>query len=1695
MSNDDGSALENRKRKWKQNVPSVNNVSSSLFDDLQILINGIDLLNVGVSNNYRPVAEFFQKGLAVQCTQGWSYYAQVNEHAKFAETTVKLRKLIAVLNSDASVVQYGIVIIRDILNNYCKVLYRGINNLRPSITNSVFSLMTEIVQFNNGQFVDEFMSYFDLTLTGLLKVLNPRKLDNVDVETTKKSTHVSMRASFIKFWIALIRSAPALLRKDILTDNQKIITAWIKNIAKMDSAETVEESLRLFNECILKEPSFKKMTKCKILNEFVVSRLHEFYYSPNKAIVSLVDEFFQIYGGDTELGIVFPERASWFEDSLDTKPGVSVFINQKEFKLHNKLLYTTLTFFKPWEDDTQCNTVMKILENVPELVAPYSTYISSMGSHDPKMTGYWFGMTLFLGRLINLPIPEYLHTVETDSLPSTAIVMESIIPCSLTKTALTKCFQNNVNLIRQMGSQLLVFSLRKLDKVLDLYNEKGWDTSKSMLLNAYFLCLPDLPTFTATLNTLYTDCPSNKILPLSLTVILNYYSKIFPNFFNVNLPASNIYVDIMKSEQYSGIDLVMLDNFMKFQELNNSQIKWWNASNNENSLFTSLLRLASSKNSSSIVISRISNLLHSLLQFTNIFKMEELTSSPLSALINSLSVLTNADAPVLTTEGVKIWKLFDEVISRCYKTPYKYVDLARQYENHSPFLMALIEQWKFVEIGNPKESVIVKWLLVFFRNMLVLGESENGIRSLLSSFENIPKDLVDFYLSFDDDSIKNLSKPELLLVQNDSTSTYDHILLKTTAKLNNVNRFPVNSFDVAAIVFRLKKIITAGFFSPQIREIVDNLLSRVGNYALGDLTFKKHLVSKSYFSHLFDTDLPTLGSESFDLLFYVVNGIQQIYGQLDIKYDEFRDYAFGKFISLSVLENSQQRTTALSILSQIVSDKNIISCLESLDNYSDIVSYQLLQRCLVDEIRIDFDLFLKVVENADTEVQKLLEQILNAKLVNNIDASKLALAIIGKEPFFIEACMQIKTLADRLAKLYSKIGDSTTKIVIATHLNRESNEDLIITALNTSMKSLNTASRYELSAILSLFSAHHTLLDNEKTEFAVKFITERSDIKYTSEGASFIMAVNQYDNLSVKTWLNKLFLYITKNLAEKAILSDGLQKLLETIKTSMIKSSTNLSEVVKPSILNAQLEVISSSDWVQDKVLLEHYNLLLLEADQSSIQSNQMLQLLLSNEALVYSNGKGSNYNHFLTISILHQLFFMDVNANATVVLQNKLLEFYNGSVSISDSLLLSMLEKIESILGQSWTNEVISWEFVDALQETELDLIGPIKLIAKEKEGFVVTISMGGISDTLNNFPSHRPKPDSIHLGTTETKWKNLQRLYKSDDSSSDKNCPVVYDPIFVMLSVLNSEEFVRKSLADDSSKFLYNVKKFVDYRILQIAVASLSLDADTVFIAKSVLEGLLYSIQESTQFKDRRIYEVLITKILYTLRKVSLESEDKHFDSIPPIVWIGVSRICDILNQPSFELYEKSYRWVLSSPFIKNNELPLLQSVFFNDNDSFNDSENFYKYLSWILLVINVGLKVPADVSLLRKNNCFEWLMNLQNSPYLHIRLKTLLQEIMYRIQSIEGGESLLISGYASVAFSDCERNNLSKNLTASEQIWLKNKKNTKSFRNMLLNKQQLMNNLELSTRRTIIANADERIAEWMDHDELNYAKRICK
>ena len=254
------------------------------------------------------------------------------------------------------------------------------------------------------------------------------------------------------------------------------------------------------------------------------------------------------------------------------------------------------------------------------------------------MTSYWFGATLIIGRIISLKIPTFVENIETDLVPSTTLIMENIIPSCMTKNSLTKGLQHESPLIKQLTCQLITFAFQKLKLVFDLYDKKGWGSSKTTIAVAFHSVIPDLTIITSTLMQSYNSNKENKILPLSLTVILNFYGECFPNFFTVALPASNIYVDIMKKNFFSGIELAILDNFLQYQEYNGTQTKWWNSNKDENSLFTSLLRLASSPNSNTAVASKISQLINTLTISTVVFN--KLLASPITALINSLQMVS-----------------------------------------------------------------------------------------------------------------------------------------------------------------------------------------------------------------------------------------------------------------------------------------------------------------------------------------------------------------------------------------------------------------------------------------------------------------------------------------------------------------------------------------------------------------------------------------------------------------------------------------------------------------------------------------------------------------------------------------------------------------------------------------------------------------------------------------------------------------------------------------------------------------------------------------------------------------------------------------------------------------------------------------------------------------------------------------------
>ncbi|KAG0672647.1 nucleolar pre-ribosomal-associated protein 1 [Maudiozyma exigua] len=1707
--------MENRYNKYgghnkthgnNEKVVQSNDVDNGVLDTLETILNGMG--PTSASSNYQPLIQFFRKGFANQVVQTWSYYAQTNNHPKTSHSTSLLVKLLPILAAHPDTVQQGSALIRLILTDYMKVLYRCLNNLRAQIANPILRLMKSIVLYNNSQHVEDFLAYFDLSLPSLIKLLTPVKTET-DNKPQKKSKnakfHKTTRETFLDFWIILISKTPSILRRDLLTDHSKIMGAWFKFIDKNDSDELVERAVTLFTESILEEKFFKRTTKCKVLNELTISKLHHFYYSNNKELLKKINHFFVVYGSSPEFSIAYPDNCVWFEESPITgaNTGAEITVGQKVFKLHNKLLFNLLRVFKPWEDDLQSSTVIKVLAHTPELVAPYCTYIATLGAHDPKMTSYWFGMTLLLSRIIELDVPEFIANIETDSTPVTNLVLENIIPSSLTKLALTKALQHDKKIVQQLACQLIVFVFQKLHKILKMYNQKGWSSQRAVITTMVLKSIPDLQIFTSVLTQAYMNDKDNEILPLTIATILGCYGNIFPNFFAVSLPSPNIFTDILEKESFNGMDVAILDQFLQFQKFNGTQMKWWNPTANQSSLFCSLLKLASSKNTKNTVTLKITRLLIGLLHGTVIFDSKVL-ASPVIALINSLQIV--ALGAKSSDSMNKIWKLLDECIARCVKTIYKYVDMSKEYNYISPFIMAITEQWKYVD-KNDNDDIISKWLCIFMRMLVLIGESESGVINVVkNAFADIPETLKDSYLDFSSDAVETLKAEEYLLSGAIDLSYAQFLYLSKWGTIEASQRVPVSDLDASSIIVKLcqmtddKSIKYDGAF----KNFVDELSSKLAGYCLSSKEFQ--ILAESTYKSLFSKiSSETTTQIQKEKTIFVINVLIQAALALDhnivVNDDKFVDFVFKWLLGNTSLINtseidifddlsvgivsiiSDEQLTALLSENSIQSGKLVNAIVEKLYESSGYnVEYTLLVMLIAkyfDVASSEMQLFIK-----DGRIQNVDSKDMLSILISDVKYSGLLFTFIESRYF---------TPSD-IESYIPKIEGQDIKMIVANNLFRandivsENNEDFVKQVVEESYSNYKEMTGSNFKLYLKLFTNFgKKYLSAEQNLEIINFATDQLEHKYSDVVIELVKAYNMFDEENILKWLGKMTLYITKIFTKREIFTEKYQSILSQF-TELIQL-VNLWDKVNTNIINSQLEAIVSKKWINNLKVVNYALLLVLSAKQKHVQSARLVQFILNNEYYSVNKTESDEKLRYQTIALLYSLFTIDAFGNSNITVQKKLLILYNGSISGADRLILQMLEIIESTSSLVWVNNVFTWDFLQDDDEQTLELIGNTKLFVEQKEGLILTLKKKDILFSTENYRIERPQLPELSINKSNSEIMTiLESFYDDSEYLTPSNASnVIYDPLFLLLVSIQNKELVdEKSGTDEngSKKIVFQVKKYLTAGLLQYIIGTLGdSNKDIVRIARLIITQMMYSLEDNQQFKDGNIFKILLKKIIFSTEEKQIEENG----SIVPIIWYSTGRICNLLLHPTTQLYEKAYRWVLNSPLIRSNDIPMMYEMISPSKPDIN-FEYFYAQLSWVLRTLEDGIRCKGDVDFLKRRSVMEWLSNVSNVPYLNANMNSTIAAIIYKIQRIEDGGSTLITRFGGLSDLELKHIGIEKDLKDVVSS------SDKSLKRQLILKEQKLNTEQIMGSYVEIIRSKKRLVDWTMDDTENLIKRVC-
>lgn len=1119
---------------------------------------------------------FYEKGHVQQCIQVWSYYAQSSNHGKLAGTAPRIAQLLKVSNSNSAFLKYGSDTIRYILDENMKVIYRSLFIARSNITNPTLDILREITCFNKGSLVPDLFSAFDFTIKIIPKLL-----------ATESG---GLRKAFIRFYLSFLRQGTYIIRKDLISQ-KRVISGWLKHLNEWDDEDTIVETLQVFTECILKEPAFLKATKIGFFNDWVMGRLVHLLNNKHSKVIEQAKDFMHLICLNPDYGIVFPDNG-WSSGEVN-----------------NRLLLNIAKMLKPWDSVEQQNMVVEILSTYAELVAPYVNDLISTTSFDPKLTSWWISTATLLTRICEIPLDESRLLLFEP--PATELVLNNTLPFKA--SSITKALQfSETPLIRYLGAQTLYFGIVRLRGVQRIYEKKGWDF-QLVLLEAKAQRLPNpqtIVTLTAT---------HDKEEPLLKTIILKLISEYVklcpPEDSSRTLPISANWADT----EVEGLNLVQVEASLDIQMKVGGLGKWWNkAGNAQYSMFTGLLRFAALNQSLS---SKIVGLLYSLVKPTLLFQ-EETCTHPVDILVNSVMQFG---------DNSKIWNLVEESVSRCMRSPYKYVDAfaaARDSETatFSPFSVSLMEQVQYVE--EPREE-IEKWVIKFIRDCCICGEdwfAAHGIASTKGlKFSNLltsnARDL--WHATFSEDECF-----DYLLGSLDSA-----ILARTDLQ------FKIGtSMDLESVKFRALRS------DPQVAEHLFNSIP------VGEEFVEATLTDPRYFKEFFSS----LGDKYCNFYLKLV--------QPGWNNSRLKQFLIDNDLSVNALWLQDNETVLRIGTSNPAATKDCIN--------------ELTRR----KIGLSFSAIKEMVPKIDEKSCQAMAKNIRQYFGDSVPEDKLHEMfsdLLQNEQQIVILCAFIQRLGLFFGDLDVEKLESDALIQVAIAISRYAPAYLYTVdkykAFDTGL-SISTLPLYTLDRLRS---------NTKVAEEVFDFIGSLADAEVLSlEVVSIMSTLYKYDvtNSTVKRWFNQCFLWLTKQFAEESSdsISQAVRNLLSALETEIKEIDIWL--VTGKKVLNFWIE--SSVRWLKIPEVINLVNRIVFSASLSSgLEYRKSLQLII--------NG---TYHEGRSLAVLvWKLFSFDPHGQSDI--QNDiLLKFFKASPDPGDWLLMDVLREIESITTTSWATRVISW-------------------------------------------------------------------------------------------------------------------------------------------------------------------------------------------------------------------------------------------------------------------------------------------------------------------------------------------------------------------------------------------------------------------
>ncbi|EEH06735.1 conserved hypothetical protein [Histoplasma capsulatum G186AR] len=695
--------------------------------------------------------------------QTWSFAESDNHEPLLSLIPSVLALFLKTISSQLEFRDFGLVLCKFLLQKeQLKLFNRAFtaSKTKEHLISPCLRLLTEVVGFDGGAVARLVYGRRDITFKRLDIFLSVRK-SPVDPESDdrQKST---LRRNAQRYLLANLSFQNATAKEDIISQG-KLIRAFLEDVRK-DSRGIVIDIIRAIDKHIVSDASLSRNAKSRFLNRHNLERLVTLYgYEKESDELVLNEEtvpkeihkLLLAVCTNSEKGVLLPETG-WYPtgshpdvlppDDVGAIPlGLDSPVHFDQYKttvpIRNGNLSTLIQFLRPDSDTLQMELLLKIFKAAPELVFDFFSK-RTMFTSDPKPTPSWLGESAFLFSTIKLPIPANCGWKGSPVLvpPPVTVVIESILPRPLTQKILTRCLNQNTDIITLFAVRTVTLALRKLQNVLRMFNadrktgQELWTQAAAKLVEEFCRRSPSIKDVILLFrNTAKDNLPQQH----AVLELLSMFYRVIPTVaLEEKFDISLILVEVLKqlNDGQSEPD----DKELLFSQLQSllliaqelPMMRWWQKPESlQFSAFVSVLRVLTEMTTIQAPIQDVKILIQDVLIQNSVI----LGPASFNALLLSIGV---SDRAALITE----LSFLDNCITRLIKKPVFYLDLAESLvssgqENLSLLVSVISEQWPFViKSGQPdKQTAISSWISRLLGLLHVAGEDEGALMRVLDS--------------------------------------------------------------------------------------------------------------------------------------------------------------------------------------------------------------------------------------------------------------------------------------------------------------------------------------------------------------------------------------------------------------------------------------------------------------------------------------------------------------------------------------------------------------------------------------------------------------------------------------------------------------------------------------------------------------------------------------------------------------------------------------------------------------------------------------------------------------------------------------------------------------------------------------------------------------------------------------------------